>query len=106
MNMKITLLAINVLIGSLYLGFPPIYGVVGFNAIFWIGLIYDLATSTEDKIVDKLLTKRKAARPTSEQIAFERFLVRNFVESNFTDTELPNSEIPSIEQRIVPAIEA
>jgi hypothetical protein len=106
MNIKITLLAINVLIGSLYLGFPPLYGVVAFNTIFWIGMIYDLTTSTEDQIVDKLLTKRKAAGPTSEQIAFERFLVRNFVESNFTDPELSNSEIPSIEQRIAPPIEA
>lgn len=106
MNMKITLLAINVLIGSLYLGFPALYGVVAFNAIFWIGLMYDLTTSTENEIVDKLLAKTKPSGPTEEQIAFERFLVRNFVESNFIDPELTDSEIPRIERPIASPIEA
>jgi hypothetical protein len=106
MNMKVTLLALNVLIGSLYLGFPPIYSVVAFNAIFWVGLIYDLNTSTEDEIVDKLLAKTKQAGPTEEQVAFERFLIRNYVESNFIDPELPDSEIPRIERPIASPIEA
>jgi hypothetical protein len=106
MNMKTILVAINVLIGSLYLGFPVFYGIVAFNAIFWMSLLYEFTTSDENELVDKLLTKRKVAQSTSEQIAFERFLVRNFVESNFTDPELTNSEIRSIEQHIVPPIEA
>lgn len=105
MSMKITLLALNVLIGSLYLGIPAFYGVVTFNAIFWIGLIYEFATSTEDQLVDQLLAKRKTAGPTPEQIAFDRFLVKNFVESNFANPEVTNSEILSMEQRITPPIE-
>jgi hypothetical protein len=106
MNIKTTLLAINVLIGSLYVGLPISAAVIGFNAIFWIGFIYSYLTSTEDDLVDKLLTKTKASASTAEQIAFERFLVRNYVESNFTGSELSNQEIPSLEQHIIPPVEA
>jgi hypothetical protein len=106
MNIKTTLLAINVLIGSLYVGIPIYLAVIGFNAIFWVGIIYSYLTSTEDDLVDKLLSKTKVSDPTAEQIAFERFLIRNYVESNFTGSELSNQEIPSLEQRIIPPIEA
>lgn len=106
MNIKTTLLAINVLIGSLYVGLPTAVAVIGFNAIFWAGMIYSYYTSTEDAIVDQLLAKTKVTGPTEEQVAFERFLIRNYVESNFTGSELSNSEIRSLEQRIVPPIEA
>lgn len=106
MNIKTTLLAINVLIGSLYIGLPLTIAVIGFNAIFWIGLVYTYFTSTEDDVVDKLLAKTKAKAPTEEQVAFERFLIRNYVESNFTGSELSNHEIHSIEQNIIPPVEA
>ncbi len=106
MNIKTTLLAINVLIGSLYVGLPIYVAVIGFNAIFWVGLIYSHLTSTENDLVDKMLAKTKASAPTAEQIAFERFLIRNYVESNFTSAELSNQEIPSLEQRIIPPVEA
>lgn len=106
MNIKTTLLAINVLIGSLYLGLPTYVAVIGFNAIFWIGLVYSYVTSSEDDLVDKLLAKTKVSGPTEEQVAFERFLIRSYTESNFADPELSNHEIPSIDQRIVPPVEA
>jgi hypothetical protein len=106
MNIKTTLLAINVLIGSLYVGIPIYVAVIGFNAIFWVGLVYSYMTSTEDDLVDTLLAKTKVSGPSEEQVAFERFLVRNYVESNFTNSELPNPEIPSLEQRIIPPVEA
>jgi hypothetical protein len=106
MNIKTTLLAINVLIGSLYVGIPISLAVIGFNAIFWIGIVYSYYTSTEDDLVDKLLAKTKASTPTEEQVAFERFLIRNYVESNFTGSELSNQEIPNLEQRIISPLEA
>lgn len=106
MNLKTTLFAINVLLGTLFLGFPVFVSILAFNIIFWVGMGYSFYTSTDDEVLDKLLVKAKARAPTSEQIAFERFLIKNYVESNFTETELLNQEIPSIEQRVVAPIEA
>jgi hypothetical protein len=106
MNIKTTLFAINMLLGTLYLGFPLLVSILAFNIIFWIGMGYNFFTSTEDEVLDKLLVKTKAPALSSEQIAFERFLIKNYVESHFTETELINQEIPSLEQRVVAPIEA
>ena len=106
MDLKTTLLAINALLGVLYLGLPLFIAVGAFNLIFWAGMVYNFATSSEDKILDELLAKRAVYTPTDEQIEFERFLIRNYTESHFVDIEQANQENPALEQPITSPVEA
>ena len=100
MDIKLTLVATTALIGAYLLGIPFLYCLLAFNVVIWGDILYRLVTSTEDEILNKLLTETTARQPTQTQVKFDKLFLQKYLESTLPNNSIPNEEIQLLENNI------
>jgi len=89
MDVKVTIIAIITFIGTYYVGYHLTYCLIAFNAVFWLGLAYDMVGADEDEILAELLSESASNSPDPAQIELERRLLKQYLERLSIENNTP-----------------
>jgi hypothetical protein len=94
MNMRTIIIAMSSLIGTQYLGYSILYGLIAFNLVIWADIVYNIVFSTNSKVKEDISTKIQIKPENEAQVAFERWIIKKYVELTKNEAEPPIEEIP------------
>ena len=92
--------------GTQILGFSILYGLLAFNLVIWVDIMYNVAFSTKKKTQTNISSEIQPESVTDAQIAFERWIIKKYVELSKANNELPVEEIPAYFSNNLAAAEA
>lgn len=93
MNTRTILIALTSLMGTQFLGFSILYGLIAFNLVIWVDIVYGLAFSTKKKVQTDIFEEVEPTSVNEAQVAFERWLIKKYVELTKAEAEPPVEEI-------------
>lgn len=106
MNIKTILVAVTALMGAQYLGYSVLYGLIAFNMVIWLDIVYNLFFSTTKTVQGDIFEDVEAEPKNAVQVAFDRWLIQKYLESLIEEAPVIDEGVQLLEDSQLVAAEA